>query len=94
MKEIKTFLLEEIYPTLSDVYKLVGVPDESKLSEESRSLLTEAYALFDSSAKPVGIINEINKNQFHDILPGSSIPAESRTVFSFTPNVRRFSSGR
>ena len=64
------FSIKEIYPSHSDVYNLIGLPDANHLSEESRFNLSRAFDLFDLTAEPLGLFKEIDKNTFNEIFEG------------------------
>ncbi|UCH11281.1 MAG: hypothetical protein JSU61_05170 [Fidelibacterota bacterium] len=85
MSDTFRFVPEDIIPTEADVLHHQGIPIGVDASHTIQDLLTQAMEQFKSSAKPEGMMAEIQQAEFTDIYIGEGQNAEDAILAQIFP---------
>lgn len=67
---VQSYTLNELIPARSKVLASMGIENSVSVPDDVQFLFNEAMKIFNDLAKPIGLIKQINKETFEEILKG------------------------
>lgn len=85
------FNINDIYPERERVLYQIGVPEGAKINEKVEAALERSLKLFESLAKPVGLMKDITQGEFTDLFNGEGENAEDALLYNIFPKAENLS---
>jgi len=80
MRDVIKMRASGIMPQQEDVLGLQGIPPDRKPPKNAVLLLQQASDIFGTCARPIGIVEDISKDEFAEVYKGQSLNAKETPV--------------
>lgn len=67
---MQSYTIDEITPAKSEVFTSMGIEESVPVPEDVRFLYEETMKIFNDLVKPIGLIKQIDKDSFEELLKG------------------------
>ena len=85
------FDINDIYPERKRVLNQIGVPDGANINEKVQASLEKSLNLFETLAKPVGVIKNISKDEFGILFKGEGENEDDALLKDIYPKAEKLS---